>query len=372
MSGLTLIVAVGMVFVLARPLLAAEPVDLSALDGWDIVVSDDAVPSERYAAEEFRDLFEQAGGVRLPIVGEAGGGTGHVLIGPDAAGLDVADFGPEDLHTVVGDRRISIAGGRPRGTLYGVYTFLEDYVGVRFLTRDHTHVPPIEGPKPVGPLDRTYRPPLSFRWAFYGENNNYPAFATRMRVNTVTDEERLGGRTPIGLIGHSFLRYMPSRRYGGEHPEWYALRDGRRLAPFENDSYETQPCLTNPEVFDHVLSGVMRTIERHPERGNVVVGQNDNVKYCTCDACRAIDEREESTMGTLLTFVNAIADEVAKVHPDVLVGTLAQAAEVPAPAPERADTALQHRVLPDAPDQRPGLRAERGVLPRPGRLGEDL
>ena len=74
-------------------------------------------------------------------------------------------------------RTIAIAGGRPRGTLYGVYTFLEDYLGVRFLTADHTHVPAVGNWRKVGPLDRFYHPPLSFRWVAYEANYHYPDFA---------------------------------------------------------------------------------------------------------------------------------------------------------------------------------------------------
>ena len=67
-------------------------------------------------------------------------------------GFDVDRFGPEDLRIVIRDGNIAIAGGRPRGTLYGVYTFLEDYLGVRFLTVDHTHVPPLGDDHPIGPF----------------------------------------------------------------------------------------------------------------------------------------------------------------------------------------------------------------------------
>jgi len=41
---------------------------------------------------------------------------------------------------VVAKNNIAILGGAP-GTLYGVHTFLEDYLGVRFLKADITHVP---------------------------------------------------------------------------------------------------------------------------------------------------------------------------------------------------------------------------------------
>ncbi len=301
---------------------ATGGVDLAALGDWEIAVAEDALPSELYAAEEFRDHLALASGASLPIVKTGKKGRRQVRIGPGAVSFDTGDLGPEDLRIVVGKDAIEIAGGRPRGTLYGVYTFLEDYVGVRFLTADHTRVPILKSPHPVGPLDRSYHPPLSFRWSFYGENSANPAFATRLRVNTITDDPRLGGKTPMGLVSHTFGRQIPSQEYGAEHPKYFAERDGKRLAPVENDWYETEPCLTNPDVLRIVTQSVLEGLDRHLERGNISVSQNDNDKYCQCAECRAIDEREGTPMGTLLTFVNAVADEVAKEHPDVMVGTL--------------------------------------------------
>jgi hypothetical protein len=114
---------------------AAEAVDLTRLDGWDIVVADDAIASEMYAAEEFQEFFRQASGVKLPIVHKITDWDKHVFIGSgkimeaSPVGFSVDDLDPEDLHIVVRDDNIAIAGGRPRGTLYGVYTFLEDYPG---------------------------------------------------------------------------------------------------------------------------------------------------------------------------------------------------------------------------------------------------
>jgi len=111
---------------------AAEGVDLAKLAGWDIVVGQDASPSERYAAEEFRTLFAQATGIELPIVTATDRSDRHVLIGPSEVlagspvAFDTVAMGPEQLRIIVRDNLIAVAGGPPRGTLYGVYTFVED------------------------------------------------------------------------------------------------------------------------------------------------------------------------------------------------------------------------------------------------------
>ncbi|MBN2307887.1 MAG: hypothetical protein JXR94_02885, partial [Candidatus Hydrogenedentes bacterium] len=167
-----------------------EGVDLARLNGWDIVVAEDAIPAERYAADEFQGLFRQAAGIELPIVGKIDRPGRHVFIGESLpmrasrVGFRVDGFGPEDLRIVIRDANIAIAGGRPRGTLYGVYSFLEDYCGVRFLTPDHTHVPKLEAESVVGPVDRSYHPPFGgFRYPHFAVQWLNPAFGVRMRNN---------------------------------------------------------------------------------------------------------------------------------------------------------------------------------------------
>jgi hypothetical protein len=318
-------VAVGAAFGLAA---VPQGINLAALDGWDIVIPEDASPSEAYAAEEFQSHLARATGVRLEIARTTNRPDRHVLIGVSPAmrhspvGFVVEDYGPEDLRIVARDNDIAIAGGRPRGTLYGVYTFLEDYLGVRFLTADDTYVPKANGWRVIGPVDRFYHPPLGFRWSYYGETSANPAFAARLRCNTVSDAPKLGGKTGVSLISHTFGSQIPSAKYGKEHPEYFALINGKRLAPVANDWEQTQPCLTNPDVLKIVTDAVLAELKANPNRENISVSQNDNDKYCRCPACAAIDEREGSPMGSLLTFVNGVADEVARSYPNVKVGTL--------------------------------------------------
>jgi hypothetical protein len=280
-----------------------QGVDLAAMQGWDIVLSPDAIASEQYAAEEFQLFFAQASGVKLPITTSVDRPNKHIFIGSSNAleqsnvGFTASDFGEEDLRIIIRDDNIAIVGGRPRGTLYGVYTFLEEYGGVRFLTADHIHVPAI-GKRVVGPVDRSYHPTLAYRYSGYGENDAAPAFATRLRNNAITDAPELGGRTGLGLINHSFHRLIPG-------------------------SWAEQPCMTDPAIFETVLAAVQKELTERPQAKNVSVAQHDQGNYCRCPNCTAINDREESPMGSLLLFVNAIADEVAKEHPDVMVGTLA-------------------------------------------------
>ena len=302
----TLIFTVAIAFYVT-PIHAQQPqgVNLAEMQDWNIVIADDAIASEVYAAEEFQEFFSQASGLKLPIVHKITRWDKHVFIGPgkvmhaSPAGFSVDDFGEEELRIVIRDGNIAIAGGRPRGTLYGVYTFLEDYLGVRFLTHDHIHVPQIGTSRIVGPIDKSYQPPLDYRNVTYGENRVHPQQGVRLRQNTCTEDPTLGGKTSIININHSFYRQVPG-------------------------SWGSQPCLSDPKVLDMVIQAVKKELEERPDAQNVQVAQNDGgSNYCTCEQCTATDEREESHMGSLLIFVNAVADEIVKTHPNVKIGTLA-------------------------------------------------
>ena len=176
---------------------------VSAMQNWCIIVSDDATPSERYAAEEFQKWFNQATQLTLPLGATTNGG--QVTIGGSAS------LGDEDIEITVDSSQIQIKRWcMSRGILYAVYQFLEELVGIRFLTADHTYIPDASALQiPCGSY--TYSPPFSFRWSYYRENSDAPEFAAKRKVNTVTDAENLGGKTQQQLINHSFHALVPLR-----------------------------------------------------------------------------------------------------------------------------------------------------------------
>ena len=305
----------------------AEGILPDEMNGWSIVVAGDAIPSERYAGEEFKALFRDLTGLDLPVVEKPRGKFKNIYIGAGAAlaagraGFDVNGMGPETLRIRIQRRNIVIAGGPPRGTLYGVYEFFERYCGVRFLTADETHFPDRGSLQPLLKTDFSYTPPFSFRWSYYKENSDRPDFAARMRVNTVVKDEKMGGSTRQSLIGHSYCRWITTEKYGKTHPEYFAFIDGERKCTLATPA--TEPCVTNPEVIDIITQGVLADLEADPGLENIAVSQNDNDAYCRCPQCEAINQREGTPMGANLALVNAVAERVEEKYPNVKIGTLA-------------------------------------------------
>ena len=112
-----------------------------------IVVADGASTTERYAADELQYWLQQVGGTKLSIVGEQKGTQGRrILVGYGnevkllvKAARPKADDQGFVYGNVGGD--LYIYGGKEIGTLYGVYSFLENEMGCRWYTKDFSFVP---------------------------------------------------------------------------------------------------------------------------------------------------------------------------------------------------------------------------------------
>jgi hypothetical protein len=305
------------------------------------VVAEDSIASETYAAEEFQRFFKEATGVELPVSREAAGSTNIFFIGPgdalakSALGHTMKEkYGSDEIRIVVSDGNVAILGGRPRGTLYAVYTFLEDRLGVRFLTRDHIHVPDLRNPEDLRrkqllrPLDYTYRPQLECRLIYYTDIMEQPEFSARLRVNTTASgflsklEERakkIGGfvdSNPYVLI-HSVRGWAE-----GIDPE----KDPTVMAWWRDSRLLRQPCLSHPDVIDAVRRNVKAAAEKATPDSVFRVVQEDAPR-CECDRCRAVwAEHGDAASSVVILLVNQLARDLAEMgRPDIKIGTLAYA-----------------------------------------------
>ena len=285
-------------------------------------------PAVRTAARELQDFVFQITGVRLPIVPEGRAGDAPAfLLGPcrksAQAGLtDAASKLAEDgvLIRTIG-RDTALLGQNERGNLYSVYVLLEKYLGVRFLAWDCTVVP--GSPDLLLPeIDYSYAPPFMYRETLYWDS--FPKdIATRQRLNgpyTKCDES-VGGKIAFYPYVHSFDDLFPPEEYAKDHPEYFSLQGGKRVA----EHIHSQLCLSNPEVLRLAKEKVLKWCEEHPDVPIIDVSQNDGNGWCECDKCTAVVNEEGSQHGPILRFVNSIADEVAVKYPDKWVETLAYA-----------------------------------------------
>ena len=211
--------------------------------------------------------------------------------------------------------------------MYGVYTFLEDYLGCRWFHPEVSRIPKHQRAE-IGAINDTQTPIIASRDMHYfvGEDADW---AARNKINghhahELTEQH--GGRIRFASpMYHTFYRLMPGgvhqglQEYLKEHPEYYSEVNGKRVGEY------AQLCLTNPEVVRIAIETVKRWIREQPDRTIFTVSQNDYGGWCECENCRAVDEQEESHMGSLLRFVNQVAEAIEEEHPDKYISTLAYA-----------------------------------------------
>jgi len=293
-----------------------------------IVVAPEASPPVIHAATELAHFLREITGGEFKQTAHREGQGVHLLVGPGAAGLADAEFSTDGLGTddfvlrSTGNDLI-LAGGEPRGTLYAVYAFLEDVLGCRWYTPQASVIPRAPTLE-IEPLDMIQRPSFEYREVFYSPAFD-PDWAVRNKCNGQCQhhslEEKHGGRVIYGTWCHTFGALIRDDEYLESHPEYFSLIDGKRVS---SGQHSGQICLTNPDVLRIATHKVLAWIRETPEANIWSVSQNDNdLGYCRCENCTAVAEEEGSQSGPILRFVNAIAEVVAREHPEILIDTLA-------------------------------------------------
>lgn len=289
-----------------------------------IYVASGATAAERNAAQELADTLREISGMEFPVEPRNEDiPVRAILVGPGPAATRLFPevswdrLGSEELILKTRGERLLLAGGRPRGTLYAVSQFLQDQCGVRWWTPWAARVPRRDRLS-LGALDVRYRPVFESRDPYW-----FPAFNARWAVRNFSNSQAAnipedwgGGLRYKGFV-HTFYPLVPPEEHFAKHPEWFSEIKGKRTHE------RAQLCLTNPELRDHVVERVKAWLRESPEARIVSVSQNDWYGYCECVRCKALDEAEGSHAGSLLDFVNYVAERIEPEFPHVAVDTLA-------------------------------------------------
>ncbi len=219
--------------------------------------------------------------------------------------IDLTDINEEGFVIHQKGSRICITGGGVRGTLYGVYEFLENELGCFLITDEHSVIPKQKS---------ILLNPIS-------ENRQTPGFEWRRHSHTWVDP--LLSRTNCSW-GGSTAEFI-----GGE----YTYANGTVCHTFgpllnwsKSQSYHSQPCLTDEEIYQTMLANARKWMENDPDAEIISITQNDGAPQdtgeCLCENCVASNELYGSS-GTLLNFVNRMAADLRKDYPNLKVETLA-------------------------------------------------
>lgn len=239
------------------------------------------------------------------------------------------DCGAEDggYRLEISDERIRISAVSAEGLTAGIYSFLEDRLGCMFVSPEYDYIPSLPTVY-LEKTDETFAPSIKWRYVYADE------------ADIITDEngEKLYGDywySKLRLNGagtndwyawvHTSFTYVSPDEYFDEHPEYFSLYNGKRT--YEQGPVSGQLCWTNEDVYEIISTKVLQEMRDNPDVHIWDISQMDTWESrgvgCQCEKCKAIDEREGSQIGSILTFINRLAAEVKEEFPDNYISTLA-------------------------------------------------
>lgn len=232
-----------------------------------------------------------------------------------------------------------------QGTCYATYDFLERFCGVRWYGPTNLNIIVPSKPTLVVQGDNVKRAPaFSYR---EGIGDGYPIvkaqwnkptpdqlklYWRRLRVGG----EKWGGNHSIRSFQDRFLHKNPAcpELFEEERPDFFAQGT-------TGGGFVRQLCFTNPDVVAQMVQDARDFFDGKGIKGNQValgnyfaVIPNDHNRWCKCARCQDLLKRDTHNRkgkifgnGTAthywFSFVNAVAREVAKTHPDKYIATLA-------------------------------------------------
>lgn len=261
--------------------------------------------ADKSAANLMQDFTKRISGVGLPVVFTASvPKKGDVLIeSKQTGGIKEDGF---SLSTK--DGYLHIIGGSGKGSIYGVVTLLEKYLGCNYWGENEYTVPSLSTIE-LPAIDVIDNPAFRYRQSQCYAMQTDPIYKLWNRLEEPSET------FAANYWVHTFDKLLPSAVYGEKHPEYYSYFNGKR-----HPGKASQWCLTNPEVFEIVAARLDSIFKANPDKHIISVSQNDgNYTNCVCDSCKAVDEYEGALSGNVIRFLNKLAAR----FPDKEFSTLA-------------------------------------------------
>ena len=318
-----------------REQMAAEKGGVTLLENGEVkvtVVYSEGASESLIAAADFMaatiDRMSGSSGVRTAV--KKGGESGFsIYVGraANSALIDLSDVKDDGYKLEIKPEGIYIVGKTDDATRNGIYDFLETHLECMYVSPENTYVPIFPTVK-LALEEKTVNPTITWRKVYQYESVQN-GWYERLKMNGTIVKE---GENSIELYNewgtwcHSSFEFVPPEKYFDEHPEYYAKFLGKRRYQFNvlGRTFPTHLCYTNEEVYQIAEAELVKRIEANPEVKFWDFSIMDTYfATCRCKECKKFNKEAGSEMGTLLAFLNRLADAIRDDYPDVYLSTLA-------------------------------------------------
>ena len=298
-----------------------------------IVIPQDATPTLQEAARELQQSIKLATGATLALQDDsAAPSSPYISLGQTQqakqSGLQTASLADDGFRILTRNGNLYIAGpdtptgqwtkdgGTSNGTANGVYSFLEEYLDVRWLMPGEIgRDVPTRARWVLPDIDKTTTPTFIFRQMPHiarftdGEHRN--------SINAWGQRQRLGSSIRISY-NHNWAPVVGAELYD-KHPEWFALRNGQRVRPEPGTQYKLET--TNPELVKYFATKAVEKIKTFDRPNTFSLSPSDGRQWSESPESLALYDpippgRDHPAMGSLvLKWYHDVASEVARQYP---------------------------------------------------------
>jgi len=292
---------------------------------YHICYSKDASECVRYSSTELQKYLYKSTKVCVPLFSDKCAQRSKEIWIGNTRGVNYSylldSYSDEAFLIKNVDNNLLILGKTDRGTMYGVYYFLNKYINFRCLSNDteiYINTDTIEVvDDEIKDFAFEHRD-VYWNFAFDG---NY-ASKNMLNSNLADLSVRKGGRRKWYNFHHSFADLLSPEENFDAHPEYFSLVDGKRKKE------HTELCLSNEEVYKLVKAKLIKWIKDNPDCTVFSVAQDEWMGHfekmaCECENCKAIDDSHGSQSASIIKFVNRLEQDIKDEFPNVLLHTFA-------------------------------------------------
>ena len=283
-----------------------------------IVIPAEASEIERHSSVVLQDYLHRITGADFEIVtDQTSAKANDIHVGkvnrPELKDINFDELEEDGYVIRTENSRLTIAGGSKKGTLYGVYGFLEKYLGCRKYSSTYSVIPSQNSIK-LSDIELKEIPVFKYREILY-KDAYQPEYSDWHGLGKHQADAYSKGNW--GSWCHTTISLVPQKEYAAKHPEYYSLVNGKRKFSTTKGNIG-EICWSNPEVFEIAAKNLKTWIDQNPEATYWSVSQCDNADYCRCPICQKAYDTTGSTQGTILPFINKMAQK----FPDKTISTL--------------------------------------------------
>jgi len=211
------------------------------------------------------------------------------------------------------NRELDLWSHDQKGSLNATYAFLRS-LGVRwYMPGELGEIVPALKDIALPSIDKTAIPFCKIRKASYVRYGIAQNGEIRWSLRTGLNDP-FGYGTYHGM--REFTRPAKNRK---NHPEWYALCNGKRAT----DGKTPEPCLSSEGLLKENVEYLRFIFDMYGVEAISVWPDDGFTRMCECEECKGKDSPARDARGRLSDYVwdyvNRVAKEIEKTHPDKMI-----------------------------------------------------